>query len=114
VIGQFLAAYEACPWRAEALHAAARYCRETGKFHQGYLIARHGTTIKEPADGLFLEPWIYRYGMLDELSVAAYWTGRYGECLTACEQLLADGIHPDRERIARNLGFAREKLSVGS
>src|SRR5262249_1246863 len=35
IIGTYLEAYEADPSRAEALHGAVRYCRRSGKHHQG-------------------------------------------------------------------------------
>lgn len=113
IIGLFLAAYEACPRRAEALYGAARYCRLAGEFQQGYLFARDGLRIPRPEAGLFVEPWIYDYGLLDEFAVNAYWIGRYRECSDACERLLRDAEAPDeaRERIAMNARFAREKLA---
>jgi len=113
VIGMFLWAYETCPHRAEALHGAARYCRLIGKFSQGYMFARQGLEQKQPGVGLFVQPWIYDYGLLDELAVNAYWTGRYGHCLNTCEQLLLDDKMPEemRERVEMNARFAREKLA---
>ena len=114
IIGMFLRAYEACPRRAEALHGAARYCRATGKFRQGYMLAKQGLEIAQPRTGLFVEPWIYEYGMLDELAVNAYWTEHYEECLKACEHLLRDGKMPEqmRERVEMNARFSREKLGL--
>jgi hypothetical protein len=113
VIGTFLRAYEASPRRAEALHGAARYCRATGKHHQGYMLAKQGLEIPQPDNGLFIEPWIYEYGLLDELAVNAYWIERYDECLGASEHLLGEGKMPEemRERVEMNARFAREKLT---
>ena len=114
IIGMFLRAYETCPRRAEALHGAARYCREIGKHHQGYMFAKRGLDIKEPESGLFVEPWVYEYGLLDEFAVNAYWVERYDECLDACERLLRSGNMPEdmRERVEMNARFAREKLAL--
>jgi glycosyltransferase involved in cell wall biosynthesis len=113
VIGMFLRAYEVCPHRAEALHGAARYCRATGKHHQGFMLAKQGLDIRQPQSGLFVEPWIYEYGLLDELAVNAYWVARYDECLDACERLLRDGKMPEqmRERVEMNARFARARLA---
>jgi hypothetical protein len=112
VIGMFLRAYETCPRRAEALHGAARYCRATSKHHQGYMFARRGREVGQPESGLFIEPWIYEYGLLDELAVNAYWAERYDECLDACGRLLLEGKMPEqmRDRVEMNARFAREKL----
>ena len=91
IIGTFLQAFESCPRRAESLHGAARYCRLTGRHHQGYMLAKQGLAIRQPESGLFIVPWIYEYGLLDEFAVNAYWAGHYGECLDACERLLSSG-----------------------
>jgi glycosyltransferase involved in cell wall biosynthesis len=113
IIGTYLKAYETCPTRAESLHSAARYCRVTGKNHQGYLISKHAITIPPPGSGMFFEPWAYKYGLLDELSICAYWTGRYAECLETCARILAQESLPEdvRVRVERNAGFALEKVA---
>jgi len=116
VIGSYLAAYEACPSRAEALHGAVRFCRRKDLHNQGYILGRYAVTIPQPEGGLFIKPWIYDYGILDEFSVVAYWTGNYEESLAASTRLLTEGKLPesDRKRIEMNLEFARGKLKVGT
>ena len=113
VIATFLRAADAAPHRAEALHAASQLCRENRKFADGYEYARRGLAIAPPAHGLFVAPWIYEYGLLDEFAVNAYWIGRYGECLEACTRLLSEGKLPEqmRGRINKNADFARDKLA---
>ena len=113
VIATYLRASNLMPSRAEALHGASRLSRENNRFAEGYEFASRGLKIPLPVGGLFVEPWIYQYGLLDEFAVNAYWTGRYDDCLTACERLLREGKIPaeDRERIEQNARFAREKLS---
>ena len=63
-----------------------------------------------------MEPWIYDYGLLDELAVNAYWSGAYRECLDACGRILRDGKCPEaqRPRIEANAAFARQKLDGGT
>lgn len=111
IIDTYLRAWEGCPHRAEALHGAASYCRQRGRFELGYLFAKTGIDIPVPDNGLFVEPWIYDYGMLDEFAVNAYWAGHPHECLDACERLLS-GVLPEdmRGRIEANAQFARDKL----
>ncbi len=114
VIATYLRATEAVPTRAEALHGASRFCRIEGRNEEGYQYAKRGLDIPLPIGGLFVENWVYEYGLLDELAVHAYWTGRYDESLAACERLLREGKIPvhDRDRIEKNAQFAREKLST--
>jgi glycosyltransferase involved in cell wall biosynthesis/predicted O-methyltransferase YrrM len=114
-IASYLRAADAAPSRAESYHAASRLCRENKRFTDAYEYARRGVAIPLPADGLFVEPWIYEFGLLDELSIGAYWVGHYRESLEACERLLKDGKLSDdhRERIEDNARIAHEKLSTG-
>lgn len=111
VLDTYLRATAFQPGRAEALHAASRLCRLNKRYDQGYWFARRGLTPR-PASGLFLEPWIYDYGLLDELAVNAYWSGRYEECRLACKRLLDEGKLPSamRQRVSDNLWFALARL----
>ena len=112
VIAMYLRASDAAPNRAEALHGASRLCRNVGRNQQGYEIAKRGLGLRTPTDGLFVEPWIYEYGLLDELAVNAYWAGEYTECVDACDRLLSEGKLPkeDRDRVLKNKNFAVDKL----
>src|ERR1700677_1909849 len=74
-IAPYLRAADAVPTRAEALHGAARFCRYKDRFEEGYQFAKLGLAIPQPANGLFIEGWIYDYGLLDELGVSGYWSG---------------------------------------
>lgn len=97
-IQHYLMAYEIVPHRAEALHGAAKLCRELRRYQQGYLLTHQGLTLPLPVNGLFVSPWIYTYGLLDEFSIAAYHVGHHQESLMACERLLTEGHIPDSER----------------
>jgi glycosyltransferase involved in cell wall biosynthesis/LPS sulfotransferase NodH len=112
VIETFLSAHAVCKNRAEALHGASRFCRNRQRFQQGFDFAERGLKIKRPDSGLFIEEWIYDYGLLDELAVNAYWIGRYQDCLDACERLLREGKMPEnmRDRVTKNAEFAAQKI----
>jgi len=112
VIGAYLDAYEACPTRAESLHAAAAYCRRTKKYRQAYLFAKEGLTLSLPVRPLFVENWIYHYGLLDEFSIAAYWIGKPKEAFDCCVKLLKNPWVPksQRARIHQNAQYAIDRL----
>jgi FkbM family methyltransferase len=114
VLGVYRAANAACAGRAEAAHAASRLCRQHDRFAEGYAFASAALDTRAPAAGLFVENWIYDYGLADEFAVHAYWTERYRDCLSACDRLLAEGRMPAdmRPRIEANRRFAVEKLGV--
>lgn len=112
IIAAYRRASDRLPSRAEALHAAARFCRDQKRYVEAYQFAREGLQIAYPKSGLFVFDWIYDYGLLDELSIAAYWTGRFAESKELCGRLLSNEKIPpgDRERIAGNLRFAEERV----
>jgi glycosyltransferase involved in cell wall biosynthesis len=112
VIATFERAQQIVPGRAEALHGAARYCRNIKDFNQGYALAKEGLAIPKPAGGLFIETWIYDYGLLDEFAVNAYWIGRADDCLHACERLLSEKKMPQDmvARVEANAQFARQQI----
>ncbi len=100
------------PSRAEALHYAARLCRAKGRNEEGYQLAKRGLAIPLPPGGLFVETWVYDYGLLDELAVNGYWSGHYRESLDACLTMLACPALPEdqRSRALQNARFACDKL----
>jgi len=112
VVATYLRAADAVPSRAEALHGASRYCRLQGRHKEGYEIAKRASPSEEALDGLFVEPWIYEYGLLDELAVNAYWAGAYQDSLDACERILRERKCPEAERprIEANADFARQQI----
>ncbi len=112
VIDAYLRAADALPTRAEALHGASRFCRVTSRHEEGYQIAKRGLEIPMPSDGLFIEPWIYEFGLLDEFSINAYWSGHNRDCLNASLKMLATGklSEEDMQRVIANAQFASEDL----
>ena len=112
IIETYQRAIETVPTRAEAIHGASRYCRYVGRNHEGYAIAKRGIALLMPR-GLFVEEWIYNYGLLDEFAINSYWTGHFAECLLASENVLRRSDIDDalRERIEQNAAFARERLA---
>jgi len=113
VTATYLRAANVLPSRCtEALHGASRYCRLRERYKEGYLIARKANLSGEAPDGLFVEPWIYEYGLLDEFAVNAYWAGMYQDSLDASERILRERKCPEAERprIEANAAFPRQKL----
>lgn len=116
VLSRFLAAHEYRPTRAEPLGELAAWCREVGpRWAQAYLFASRALQIPFPEDILFVEPAWYRWRVLDEYAVAAYWIGQFAQSLHACEALLASAHLPpaERARVTRNRGYAAAQLGLG-
>ena len=94
------------PTRAEAPHAASGACRMHADYTRATRYAITAAATPRPEHGLFLEPWIYAYGALDELAVNAYWAGDDRTSLEATLRALASGAVPDDQR-ARFLANTR-------
>ncbi len=112
VIERYLEAGRICPHRAEALHGAMRYCRVHGLNRRGFALGNQHDLRSFKPEGLFVEMWIYDYGLLDEYAINAYWAEGYTECVDACLKLLAGGKLPasERPRVIENANFAVGKL----
>lgn len=100
------------PTRAEPIYRLAHYYRTKGNYLLGYRIAAMGLTIPVPDDILFVEHWMYDYGMLLEYSICAYWIEKYYDALAASKKILAikDLSTPVKECVERNLYWINFKL----
>lgn len=115
-VEEILAVYDRAiatrPERAEARHGASRCCRQRRKYVEGFYYAEAGLDCKMASDGLFVQIWIYQYGLLDEYAVNAYNTGQFRACLSKCLDILAKPDIPAdvRARIARLAHEAHGKM----
>jgi glycosyltransferase involved in cell wall biosynthesis len=114
-IKMFFDAYQAAPFRAESLWAAARLCRVAGRWDQAYHLAKIALKIKYPNGALFVSQHVYDWCVLDEFAIAAYYTSRYDHSKKACDRLLEENkFSPEnRERIEANRKFAIDAILNG-
>ncbi|WP_063753261.1 glycosyltransferase [Streptomyces sp. NRRL S-87] len=112
LIDRYLRAHESRPCRAEAIGDLAALCRTAKRWPLAYMFAKEAVRIPYPDDVLFVEYGWHDWRALDELAIAAYWTGAYRESLECCERLLGEGRLPadQRDRVSANLDFARKGL----
>ena len=77
------------PWRAEALVEISNYYRELKDWQKVYRVLKAAESIEYPKDDvLFIEYQIYGGLILDELAVAAYWSGKIKESIEIIDRLL--------------------------
>jgi len=109
----WMRATETCSYRVEALYQIVQYCRIHGMNQQGYIIGKHALNIGIPQSSLFVETWIYNYGLLDEFAIVSFWAGDYQASKEACERLLDEMKMPDYylDRVKSNLQFAIDRIS---
>lgn len=98
-----------CPLRAEARHGASRYCRRKKNFLAGFRYAEAGLNLSLPREGVSLHPWVYTYGLREEFSINAYYSGRFRICLYACLDILSRSDVP-HEVLSRTCALARQAL----
>ncbi|MGF1425400.1 glycosyltransferase [Kitasatospora sp. LaBMicrA B282] len=111
-----LQAWESRPQRLEACYELACRLRQMGRYQAAHAFAGAGLDREAPGDWLFTQPWVYRWGLLFEYSITAYWTGDPRASLAACDRLLAtpDLPLPYREQTAANRRFAEQAVLVSS
>jgi tetratricopeptide (TPR) repeat protein len=87
----FVAAWEARPERLESVYELASRLRVREQYraaHQFARVAERLRPLRVPDDVLFVAPWVYRWGLLFEYSITAYWVGQPKQGLAACNRLL--------------------------
>lgn len=111
-LSTFTKTYHYRPTRIEPLYYMANHYRTKENYVLGYLMASIAVKIPMPKDILFVQQWMYDYGALLELSICAYWIGKYEECAQICHTLLTKPNLPKniQECVERNLAFANSKL----
>lgn len=68
-----LKAYQFRPSRAETLHDLAKFYREKGDNHLAVIFAEAGMDLPPSTDALFVNDYVYRAGLKDEFSIAAFY-----------------------------------------
>ena len=108
VIQLYLDSFEHSPHRLEPIHWIIQLLRMSGKNNRGYIYGKYAIdNLRIPENSLFVESWVYDYGILDEFSICAFYSGRKEESIWVCNRLLSEGKIPDHyvDRIKNNLAF---------
>lgn len=116
IADSYMRAFYYRPSRIESLYHLANLNRRRGNYVKGYELTQIALNIPRSQDILFVEKWLYDYGLELEYSVCAYWTARFSECKRISEDLLSKTDLPEdiRTCVTRNLQFANEKLGIKS
>ncbi|GAA3883503.1 hypothetical protein GCM10023084_40500 [Streptomyces lacrimifluminis] len=104
----FSRAWDARPSRLEACYELASRLRVKGRYRTAHALLGGVVGTPEPDDLLFTRSWVYRWGLLFEYSITAYWVGDYAASIEACDRLLAmpDLPEPIRRQTVLNREFA--------
>lgn len=109
-IRHFIKAWEINKNRAESLWLAAIECRKKEYWELAYSFAKTAAGIPMPAHGLLVQKNCYEWGAIDELAIAAYWTGRYQEARNQIYRLIDHIPETEFERIKKNIDLIEGKL----
>lgn len=101
-VRQSLAAFSQRPHRAEPLYDLARYHRERSRNEAAALFAEQGIALGYPdGDTLFIEDYIFDWGLREELSIAANYSpdpARKARGAAACNWLAQSADVPEHVR----------------
>jgi glycosyltransferase involved in cell wall biosynthesis len=112
IVQSYMRAHEAAPQRIEALHGAARFCRSHSRNQQAYILSKWGQGLPVRKDGLFVESWIWDYGIDDEVSISSYWSGYYEDGIKVTKDLLKKIPAAQIPRVQKNLEYLEGKFKV--
>lgn len=106
-------AYFYRPSRIEPLYYLSLKERLNGNMDQAYEWSKQGAFTQLSQDVLFVEKWIYDWGLLFEYSIASYWVQKYEESYLASHLLLSRSELPEnvREQIKKNLVWISQKIN---
>lgn len=111
-MARLIAAWECRPSRLEPVYELASRLRVRGEYQTAHLFAQQGVGRPQPDDILFVWPWVYRWGLLFEYSITAYWVGEHETAFAACRRLLALPELPEeyRTQTLANMEFCRQRI----
>jgi tetratricopeptide (TPR) repeat protein len=111
-----LAAWEYRPTRAEPLLVLAHGHRLRAQCHAALLMVERAAAIPLPTDLLFVETWVYEWGVDLELALNLVLAGQHERAVEVGGQLLAGERLPDQHRapLEEHLRVAREALATVS
>lgn len=108
VMQSYLKAYQFRPQRIEPLCRLSHFLSSQGNYILAYLLLKDVLEIAYPKDSMFVEFWIYDYGLRFAFANAALGLGKYEEARNHYTQLLQLNslTQVDRADIQKNLSVA--------
>lgn len=113
ILASYAKAFMYRPSRAEPLYRASVCQRQHKLPYHAFLLADLALKIQKPHDLIFVEDWVYEFGLLFEYSVSALQVGLFQECFNACLKLLAKPDLPDdfRKATEHNLSIVVQLIN---
>ena len=105
IIDSFLNGIDTDPYRAECYCEVSRMFRLTRKYNLAHMFSERGLECKINNSNLFSEPETYGWRILDEYSLACYYTSRFEQGRSACIKAIEAAPDSEKERLSINLSF---------
>ena len=90
--------YQYRPSRAESLYRLADHYQRTGNPVLGYIVARYALSIPISEDIIFVERWVYEYGIRLVAARCSHALNFREETVKTCETLLSHEALPNEIR----------------
>lgn len=113
VVKSYCKAYQYRPTRVESLYHLINYYCKQNKPLLGYIVCKHALSIPLTQDILFVEHWMYDFGILLQLANCSYLLGKLDEAKVACQKILMKKDVPldARNIVENNLMHIESKIS---
>ena len=116
LINSYLQAWEFRPFRLEAIYDLIRYLVEKKRYFLAFSFAHICLKMQPCEDILFVEEEIWRWRMVDEYSVLAYFTGNIKDAINSCESIMQSDYYsniPEEERKRIESNYETFKKTAG-
>lgn len=95
-------AYEFRQTRSEPLYRVAEQYMRSGNFSLALIIANYGLTIPLSNDSVFVEQWIYDWGLRIQVMECLYRMGKIEQAYEQIQFLLSTKTLPEKTRMELN------------
>ena len=104
-ISYYLEGQDCLNTRAECYYKLANMFRLKGKHRLSYNFAKLGKEIQKPINALFSFDIVYDYLLDFEISISAWYVGKYDEGKAACLLVMNSGNHQEATQSIENIKF---------
>ncbi|MBI5345794.1 MAG: glycosyltransferase [Chlamydiae bacterium] len=89
VINSYCKAFQSRPSRAEPLYCLGKYYNRINKPCLANIVLSYARLIQTPNDGIYIQPWIYNFGIEFERYISLYYMGKKQEAYDGLNKIFA-------------------------